>query len=516
MSPTDRPPRRSAATLSADQLRKRYIMALSLIAALTIASQALMQFLIADQKHDSRVVNIAGRQRMLSQKITKLSYYLSNEPGAAGTRLRAELAEAVRLWARSHVGLLHGDAEMGLPGHNSTEVVALFDRIQQDHEAILAAAGALLSSSASLAEEARSLQSIREHETPFLAGMDDIVFRLDREANAKIEFTRWLEIGLMIFTLLVLLLEALFIFAPATRRIRRDMQELADREQELGHLFAVSPTALLLVDTGSLQILRANDKATKLTGFSLAEMAQTTLRDLLDQDYEANRSFLEKINQGESLNEYEVVLLDSKRSVFESLVSVRPIRFGGQAVFVVGITNIAELKRAQQTLQHYATFDEMTGLMNRRTGMMLLGKSMARVRRDGGTLTVCYADLDSLKAANDRFGHSEGDWLIRTVAQVLAGVIRSSDAAVRLGGDEFMLMLHDCSREEAIRLLARAEARLQEIGSAEQKPFPMSFSSGIAIYSPEKHESADALIAEADGLMYHAKQEKKRLAAPSG
>jgi diguanylate cyclase (GGDEF)-like protein len=177
---------------------------------------------------------------------------------------------------------------------------------------------------------------------------------------------------------------------------------------------------------------------------------------------------------------------------------------------VLGITDISELKRAQQRLERHATFDEMTGLLNRRTGLMVLDKSMASLRRKGGRLTVGFVDLDGLKAANDDFGHAEGDWLIRTLAQVLTDITRSSDAAVRLGGDEFLLILPDCSIDEAAQLLARGERRLEEIGTALHKPFPVGFSCGLASYVPEKHPTPDDLIAEADRLMYRAKQEKQR------
>ena len=516
MSSGIKPRSASAASLSASQLRRRYVVALSLIAILTIASQAVVQFLIADQEHDSRVVNIAGRQRMLSQEITKLSYFILNaESFDAAFGYRRELEEALSLWQRSHVGLLRGDAGMGLPGKNSNEVIALFGRIQPHPEAIVAATKAILSSSASTATLARNIHRLREHESGFLKGMNDIVFRYDLEINAKVEFARRLEIGLMSVTLVVLMLEAVLIFAPATRRIQRDMQEIANREEDLEHLFAVSPTALLLVVRKDLTILRANQKAMKLIGVSVDEIARTSLGNYLDENDAANRDFLEKINRGETFNEYEVILLDSRRSILETLVSVRAIGFCGQSVFVLGITNITELKKAQQALEHFATFDEMSGLMNRRTGLIMLEKAMARFRRDGGRLAVCFADLDGLKTANDRFGHAQGDWLIRTVAEVLTGVIRASDAAVRLGGDEFLLILHDCSLEEGARLLARAETRLKEIEAVEHKPFPMGFSHGVVAFSPEKHPTADELIAEADSLMYQAKQEKKRLRVES-
>ncbi|HCZ17689.1 MAG TPA: hypothetical protein DHV85_24575 [Candidatus Accumulibacter sp.] len=500
-----------AAMLSAGQLRRRYIMALSLIAMLTLATQGVMQVLIADQKYDSRVVNIAGRQRMLGQKITKLTHYLSTAESAdEHSRYRQELEDAFSLWQRSHAGLLAGNAEMWLPGRNSDEVTALFADVQPHHEAMVAAVQAILSPAGNATALAEGIARLKEHEADFLSGMSDIVSRYEREANAKVEFARWLEFGLMSITLLVLALTAVFICAPATRRIQRDVDELADREEDLERLFSASPTALLLVSGDQLRILYANQKAIELFGLPLEESSSDTLRTYLGTEHEANRNFITGISAGASVNEHEVVLVDSRGKVFESLVSVRAISFSGQSVLVLGITNISELKSAQLTLEHYATFDELTGLLNRRTGLMVLGKSISRLKREGGRLTVCFVDLDGLKTTNDNFGHAEGDWLISTVARVLTGGIRSSDAAVRLGGDEFLLILHDCSLDEATRLLGRAEMRLQEIAAAEHKAFPIGFSHGLASYTPERDPTPDELISEADGLMYQAKQERKR------
>ncbi|WP_313953355.1 diguanylate cyclase domain-containing protein [Accumulibacter sp.] len=504
------------AMLSAGQLRRRYIMALLLIAILTVAAQGVLQLLFADQKFDSHLINVAGRQRMLSQKITALSYYIATAESAdADARDRQKLAAALSLWERSHVGLLQGNSEMGLPGHNNTDVVKLFADLQPHHEAIVAAAGAILSAAGSAATLAQNIATLKEHEADFLAGMNEIVTRYDREANAKVEFARWLELGLMSTTLLVLALTAVFICAPATRRIQQDMKDLADREEDLERLYSASPTALLLVSSHTLTILHANQKAIELLGVAVADKSTANLRTFLDANHDANRYFLDKISKGETFNEYELVLLDARAAVFETLVSVRTISFSGQTVFVLGITNISELKRAQETLQHYATFDELTGLLNRRTGLMMLGKSMAKVRRDGGLLTVCFVDLDGLKATNDGFGHAAGDWLIGAAAKALTGGIRSSDAVVRLGGDEFLLILHDCSLEEGSRLLGRAETRLQAISAAELKPFPIGFSYGLTNYAPETDATPDDLISEADSLMYRAKQEKKRLPAVS-
>ncbi len=219
---------------SVRQLAKRYIIALSLIALLTIISQAIVQFLIADQEYDSRVVNIAGRQRMLSQKITKTSYYILTAQSAdAASRYRKELDDAVGLWERSQLGLLKGDREMGLPGQNSQAVITLFSSIEPHHAAIIAAARAILSATSSTEELQHGISSIKEHEALFLKGMNDIVFRYDEEAKTKVDLAKWIEIALLCITLSVLVLEAVYIFAPATRRIRRDVIELAQRDKEL-------------------------------------------------------------------------------------------------------------------------------------------------------------------------------------------------------------------------------------------------------------------------------------------
>lgn len=250
----------AANTQSVRQLARRYILALSLIAFLTIISQAVVQFLIADQEYDSRVVNIAGRQRMLSQKITKTSYYLLAAPPAdEASRYRKELEEAVSLWERSQVGLLKGDREMGLPGKNSQAVVTLFNSIEPHHAAIVAAARDILSSNGSKEALDQSIRVIKEHEATFLRGMNDIVFLYDQEAKAKVDLAKWLEVVLLCITLSVLVLEAVYIFAPATRRIRQDVRELAQRDTELEKI-----TANLVQLNEELQGLARGDVMTRL------------------------------------------------------------------------------------------------------------------------------------------------------------------------------------------------------------------------------------------------------------
>ena len=511
---SDSKPISSASSITVGRLRKRCILALALIALLTVVSQVGVQYLIASQDYDSRVVNIAGRQRMLSQRITKMTYYIAQAESAQSAAIfRLQLAEMLSLWQRSHQGLLRGDVDLGLPGKNSDEVIALFKQIEPDYQAMVTAARHLVEASERGESISQDVQQIREHEQNFLQGMDAIVFHYDEEAKAKISAARWYFLILMTITLIVLALEAVLIFAPVTRRIRHDMRTLEKKEEDMHSLFSGNPTAMLLVNRKDLAIIKANEKACDLLGAAAEEISRNDLRSYLDATSDTNGVFLDAIGKHEPLSSYEVVLLDAQRTEVSALASIREIDFAGHEVYLLGLTNISELKKAQQTLEYYATYDEMTGLLNRRTGLLVLENALARAKRDRRELVVCFLDLDGLKATNDRFGHAEGDWMLRTTAKALTDSIRSGDVAVRLGGDEFLMIFHDCPVAEATRLLARIEEKLGAVETRELKPFPISVSYGLAAYDPVLHSTPDDLIAEADALMYIAKQKRKQPAA---
>ena len=213
-------------SITPDRLRSRYVVALSLIAMLVLVSQAIIQISIARQEHDSRIVNIAGRQRMLSQKITKTGYYLA----AAHTpeqvhEFSDQLQQALALWQRSHRGLQKGDAKLELPGENSGKVRALFGNIEPYYQAMVAAANRILAAPDDRASLSEATKQLAANEPRFLAGMDAIVFRYDAEAKERVVHIQHLEVVLTVITLLVLVLEARLIFAPAIRRLRQDLRE---------------------------------------------------------------------------------------------------------------------------------------------------------------------------------------------------------------------------------------------------------------------------------------------------
>jgi len=507
-------PHKDIAEFTANRMRARYVVALSLIAMLTIISQWVVQRSLANQEFDSRVVNIAGRQRMLSQKITKTGLRLRIIESAEESReARSQLSEALSLWQRSHLGLQHGDSSLGLPGTNSGEIDGLFKSIEPDYLAMVAAAEQIIAQPDGSADLAAAVRRLSEHEPSFLAGMNAIVFRYDSEAKQKVDHARYLEFGLAGLTLTVLVLEARLIFAPAVRRMRHDMRQRKLHEADMERLFSASPTAMFLVDEASLTVVRANSRAGALMGYRADRYLGHPVGDFLAGDAESNREFLERIRAGANIDEHQILLLDAQGNKVDALASACRLRYAEQGSVAIGITSIVEVKKAQQTLEYYATFDEMTCLVNRRTGLRILVTELDRARRDRLPLSVCFADLDRLKDINDKFGHHEGDWMIRALAGVLRESIRGGDVAVRLGGDEFLLILHDCTEEQAVPLICRIERRLEQMTVIERRPYQLSASFGVARYDPDRHATPEDLVRDADNRMYAAKHLKRTAAA---
>jgi diguanylate cyclase (GGDEF)-like protein/PAS domain S-box-containing protein len=489
----------------------RTILALSLIALAAIASQAVMQFYIGHEQNDAHVVNVAGRQRMLSQKIVKTALYIAQAQNPQEkARQSRDLQDALTLWQRSHTGLQQGDAVYGLPGGNSPEVTALFQSIEPQYQAMIQAAARIAAAPQDAAAVTGALRTLSEDEPLFLQGMDAIVLRYDREAGDKVTMARRVEMALAVLTLLLLALVGVFLFAPALRRLQESQREHQEHQSDIEALFDANPAAVFLVERESLEINRCNHQAEILMGCTVEEIAGQPFSVFLDALHENNQHFLNAIRTGEDLPlESELVLLDARNKIIEALASTRALPFNGRPAYLVAMTNITEIKKAQEALHYHATFDEMTSLVNRRTGLLLLEKEMARSQRDATPLAVCFVDLDGLKGVNDQYGHLEGDWLITKAAEILSDSIRLGDEAIRLGGDEFLLVLHNCSEEGSRILLQRIEERMAEAAAEAQKPFPLLASIGLAIYDPARHAQVHQLIAEADRRMYLKKQMKK-------
>ena len=174
------------------------------------------------------------------------------------------------------------------------------------------------------------------------------------------------------------------------------------------------------------------------------------------------------------------------------------------------LNNALEMSRIRERLQSISVRDEMTGAYNRR-GMYAMYRSMVSEAREGDALFVGVVDMDGLKYVNDTFGHSEGDFGIRTVCDALQSIARSNEICVRSGGDEFFLIgIGTYSKgDEAGRSGDFTEAIAKHSERA-AKPYTVSASIGCAVFPDYRQISLDNALSEADERMYRYKVKNRR------
>jgi diguanylate cyclase (GGDEF)-like protein len=165
---------------------------------------------------------------------------------------------------------------------------------------------------------------------------------------------------------------------------------------------------------------------------------------------------------------------------------------------------LSEQLAAAKQFYREAITDPLTGLANRRMAEDCLQREMSRARRRSIPLTIVAFDLNNFKQINDRYGHAAGDMILRAFALKLLHKRRGEDMAVRLGGDEFLLLLPECPAEQVPILLQRlrpCEVNFQGVR------LPVEFSSGVATY--DATESAEQLLERADQALYADKRARK-------
>jgi diguanylate cyclase (GGDEF)-like protein len=187
-------------------------------------------------------------------------------------------------------------------------------------------------------------------------------------------------------------------------------------------------------------------------------------------------------------------------------LATRTIDWHGLAAHLV-ITDVTELKSAEEKLQRNAHFDALTGVPNRVLLADRLRQGLVQTSRNGRLMAICYLDLDGFKPINDTWGHEAGDRLLVEMAGRLQTCLRGGDTVARLGGDEFVLLLLDLERieecETALNRVLEAVAQPATVGG---QTVSVSASIGVSIY-PSDGADPDVLLRQADQAMYAAKED---------
>ena len=290
-----------------------------------------------------------------------------------------------------------------------------------------------------------------------------------------------------------------------------DVTERFESETQFRVLFEESSDAHLLFDDSKLRdcnqaavaMLRAAGKAAML-GVLRTEVPARLEGEALDYA-RARKEHLAMLPDEGSVR-FDCLTRRFDGSDLAVEVSLTRVKVAGRPMVLEVWHDLTERKKMEQRLSKEALTDPLTGLANRRHFNQRLDAALTTSKLGGSRLTLCVGDLDFFKQINDRYGHSEGDQVLITIANLLRDGVRQSDCVARIGGDEFCMLFPYTSAAEVEKLLERVQSRLGSVcfGLSANVPFSVSATFGIAELLPS-HGGANDLFEAADQALYRAK-----------
>ncbi|HQO11720.1 MAG TPA: diguanylate cyclase [Petrotogaceae bacterium] len=160
--------------------------------------------------------------------------------------------------------------------------------------------------------------------------------------------------------------------------------------------------------------------------------------------------------------------------------------------------DITQQRTSEEKLVEYATKDSLTGVLNRRAGLIHLQKLINICKTQNKNLCIGYIDIDNLKKINDKYGQNEGDFLLTLAIKTLRENLREGDIICRVGGDEFLIIFPDTSIEEILQLWQEIDRIFRQFNETKKKPYSIYINRGFSQFDQQKNSTLDAMLANAD------------------
>lgn len=273
-------------------------------------------------------------------------------------------------------------------------------------------------------------------------------------------------------------------------------------EEKYRSLFQMSHEGMLVLDSSSFLIEDANPAFAALSGRTLGGIHGTPFFDFFN---ESTRTRLQAwlgacahIGRGALA---DIALGNSGKHVD---ITATFIKAGGDGLIYLMFKDVTEKREVEAKLADAAQKDELTGLYNKRTYHSRLDGALQRAMAGEQRLALLLIDLDNFKRCNDTYGHQIGDKLLISVGDAIHASIRQSDMGFRCGGDEFSVMLFDCTDEGVMRVAQKMQAEF-----ARHESYGTTMSIGVAVFDRDRDAGSETLIRRADEALYRAKRAGK-------
>lgn len=296
------------------------------------------------------------------------------------------------------------------------------------------------------------------------------------------------------------------------------VQTLKDSELRYRRLFEAAQDGILILDARTGAINDVNPFLIKMLGYARDEFVKKKLWEVgAFKDIKASKDAFEALQKNEYIR-YKDLPLRAKSGKLIPVEFVSNVYVAGEEkVIQCNIRDISDRKQTQDALlksndrlREQSVRDHLTGLFNRRYMEETLEREIIRASRKKISLGIIMLDLDNFKSFNDKRGHAAGDAILREMGKLLLGHVRGDDIPCRYGGDEFLIVLPDASRE----IIQERAERLSEHAQHFNVEFEgqmltgVTLSIGIANF-PENGATSAEVLKAADAVLYHSKRSRK-------
>lgn len=289
-------------------------------------------------------------------------------------------------------------------------------------------------------------------------------------------------------------------------------EKLKAREEKYRALYNES-AALHIIVNEKYEIVDMNNAVLKLIEVNRENILGKRISEIVHKDDLENLlRFIDEIFIGIGDENIEIKLKGENGTIF--YIQLYPTNLfiseenNNYTALITG-SDITQRKLMEQKLEELATFDEMTQVLNRRAGLEILEQQINSCMAAGKNISICYIDVNDLKKVNDKFGHFLGDMLINDAVKILKECIRESDYVVRLGGDEFLLILPECDNVSLNMITNRIDTKCFEFNEKQLREYKLTVSYGSATYKENFNMRINEFVELADSRMYEYKKKMK-------